>query len=150
VPLNHTAFETLQQIRSTGNAAIPWVFPHKGGPHAGAPVFDIKEGFHAALDGADIAKFTWHDLRHTFASWLIMRGASPPQRRRVPGPHVAQDDHALRASLPRLPAGGSALARPSGRGERREHYGPPVTADRGSPSVEGQKGKKRATRSAAE
>jgi site-specific recombinase XerD len=37
---------------------------------------DIKNGFHAALELAGIEKVTRHDLRHTFASWLMMRGAS--------------------------------------------------------------------------
>jgi hypothetical protein len=37
---------------------------------------DIKNGFHAALELAKIDDFTWHDLRHSFASWLMMRGAS--------------------------------------------------------------------------
>ena len=37
---------------------------------------DVKNGFHAALELAGIEDFTWHDLRHTFASWLMMRGAS--------------------------------------------------------------------------
>ena len=37
---------------------------------------DVKNGFRAALTLAGIDGFTWHDLRHTFASWLMMRGAS--------------------------------------------------------------------------
>ena len=37
---------------------------------------DVKNAFQTALETADIKDFTWHDLRHTFASWLIMKGAS--------------------------------------------------------------------------
>jgi hypothetical protein len=46
------------------------------GRQAGEPVKDVKNGFHSALEIAEIKDFTWHDLRHTFASWLIMKGAS--------------------------------------------------------------------------
>ena len=53
----------------------PYVF-HVGGKHDGQPVKDVKNGFHAALRATEIEDFTWHDLRHTFASWLVMRGAS--------------------------------------------------------------------------
>jgi len=40
----------------------PWVFPHKSGPNAGEPVQDIKNGFHAALEAADIEDFKTCDI----------------------------------------------------------------------------------------
>ncbi len=76
VPLNGTAVATLQALYDNREPEGPYVFPHRAGPNAGQPVMDIKNGFHAALELADIHDFTWHDLRHTFASWLMMRGAS--------------------------------------------------------------------------
>ncbi len=76
VPLNGTAVATLQALYDKRDPDAPYVFPHRSGPNAGQPVMDIKNGFHAALNLADIQDFTWHDLRHTFASWLMMRGAS--------------------------------------------------------------------------
>src|SRR5438128_11392476 len=76
LPLNATALKTLKALDEAKTPESPYVFPHKSGPNAGEPVQDIKNGFHAALEIAEIEDFTWHDLRHTFASWLMMRGAS--------------------------------------------------------------------------
>jgi integrase len=76
VPLNATARSVLETLHADRDPVSPWVFPHRSGPNAGEPVQDIKNGFHAALSLASIEDFTWHDLRHTFASWLMMRGAS--------------------------------------------------------------------------
>jgi Phage integrase family/Family of unknown function (DUF5372) len=53
-----------------------FVFPHSKGRKAGEPVRDVKNAFHTALTTAKISDFTWHDLRHTFASWLMMKGGS--------------------------------------------------------------------------
>ena len=75
VPLNETALATLKRLHHDRSDS-PFVFPHVSGKHEGQPVKDVKTGFHAALAAARIEDFTWHDLRHTFASWLVMRGAS--------------------------------------------------------------------------
>src|SRR5262245_3011316 len=54
----------------------PYVFAHATGRQAGEPVKDVKNAFHTALEIARVKDFNWHDLRHTFASWLVMKGAS--------------------------------------------------------------------------
>jgi integrase len=41
---------------------------------AGKRYKDIKTGFHAALRRSKIGDFRFHDLRHTFASLLVMGG----------------------------------------------------------------------------
>ena len=43
-------------------------------PATGKPYGDIKRGFHSAMRKAGIKDFVFHDLRHTFASHLIMAG----------------------------------------------------------------------------
>jgi integrase len=76
VPLNATVLTTLQALYTERVPDCPYVFAHATGRQAGKPVKDVKNGFHTALEIAGIKDFTWHDLRHTFASWLIMKGAS--------------------------------------------------------------------------
>ena len=76
VPLNLTAKTTLKKLFDARKPEAQYVFPHAEGLKAGQPIQEIKYGFHAALKLAKIEDFTWHDLRHTFASWLMMRGAS--------------------------------------------------------------------------
>ena len=76
MPLNATALATLQALYHERVSESPFVFPRATGRKAGEPVWDVKNAFHTALAAAKIADFTWHDLRHTFASWLMMKGAS--------------------------------------------------------------------------
>lgn len=42
--------------------------------HSGKPFGDIKKSFKTALKHAKITDFHFHDLRHTFASQMIMAG----------------------------------------------------------------------------
>ncbi len=76
VPLNATVLTTLQALYTERLPECPYVFAHATGRKAGEPVKDVKNAFHTALEIAEIKDFTWHDLRHTFASWLIMKGTS--------------------------------------------------------------------------
>jgi integrase len=76
IPLNATVLTTLQSLYTERVPDCPYIFAHATGRQAGKPVKDVKNGFHTALEIAEIKDFTWHDLRHTFASWLIMKGAS--------------------------------------------------------------------------
>ena len=75
LPLNGTAYAALQRLW-TERSDSPFVFAHAKGTNAGEAVQDFKKGFHRAVENAGIEDFRWHDLRHTFASWLVMRGAS--------------------------------------------------------------------------
>jgi hypothetical protein len=49
---------------------VPWVFHDAEGRRHN----DIRHPFEAACVGAGLTDFHFHDLRHTFASWLMMRG----------------------------------------------------------------------------
>ena len=73
LPLNETALQTLKAVHAkTGDQ--PHVFVHLEGRFAGGPVTDIKIAFNGAVRRAKIQNFRFHDLRHTFCSWLALRG----------------------------------------------------------------------------
>ncbi len=75
VPLNARAYAALQRLWGARGES-PYAFANAKGPKAGEAMKDLKKGFHTAVENAGIEDFRWHDLRHTFASWLVMRGAS--------------------------------------------------------------------------
>ncbi len=57
-------------IRVPKNPESPFIFCKKNGK----PFHNLRKSFFTALDKSDITNFTFHDLRHTFASQLVMSG----------------------------------------------------------------------------
>ncbi len=66
IPLSNEAMAVLKGQEEKDDR---WVFPYRG-----KPIDKIKTAWGKALERARIENFTWHDLRHTWASWHIMNG----------------------------------------------------------------------------
>ncbi len=67
--LNDAALAALESARRQSNGA-KWVFLNRYGERLVGP----REWFDPAVAAAGLAGFTWHCLRHTFASRLVMAG----------------------------------------------------------------------------
>ena len=69
VPIHGEALELLR--KRTPRIDTPLIFPSKKNPSV---PFDFRAPFEAAVKLAGIENFTWHSLRHSSASFLIMAG----------------------------------------------------------------------------
>jgi integrase len=70
VPLNDEAVRILKTWRTSDVASTGYVFPGAGG----ARLIDVKTAWMSLLRVAGVTGFRFHDLRHTFASRLVMAG----------------------------------------------------------------------------
>ncbi|MHC4277820.1 MAG: tyrosine-type recombinase/integrase [Planctomycetota bacterium] len=68
IPINATLRATIEAIPH--GLESKYVFFDRNGN----PFKDVKKSFHTALKRAGIRDFRFHDLRHTFASHLVMAG----------------------------------------------------------------------------
>jgi integrase len=66
VPMNNAVYKQLHDISRNRN----------GGPVFAQEQINLRKNFEAALESAKIDDFRFHDLRHTFASYLVMNGVS--------------------------------------------------------------------------
>lgn len=69
IPLNREAMEVLTEWKKQGKGT-GLVFPGK----SGARLDNVKKSWEELLKRAGVTAFRWHDLRHTFASKLVMAG----------------------------------------------------------------------------
>jgi len=70
VPLSPTALETLTKWQSQRDKRYQLVFPSE----SGVKLDNIKKSWTTLLKRAEITNFRWHDMRHDFASKLVMNG----------------------------------------------------------------------------
>ncbi|MFC1574159.1 tyrosine-type recombinase/integrase [Candidatus Latescibacterota bacterium] len=70
IPMTPEVKHTLRSIDRSPH--IDWVWHDKHG----RPYADVRKSFMAAVKRAKITDFTFHDLRHTFASNFVMAGGS--------------------------------------------------------------------------
>ncbi len=70
IPLNDNALAVLKQWKKQRSAVSPYVFHDADG----TPFEGVETSFRGVLSKGSITNFRWHDLRHTFASKLVMAG----------------------------------------------------------------------------
>jgi len=71
IPINDDLAQMFKEIRKEQGLSSRDVFLYNS-----RVVQKVHKGFRAALERAKIEDFKFHDLRHTFASHVIMRGGS--------------------------------------------------------------------------
>jgi integrase len=73
IPMTATLTETLRVLKGKGEPSTPVFLTHTGTPYR-----HIAKVFGAACRRAELTDVTFHDLRHTFASRLVMAGVDLP------------------------------------------------------------------------
>ncbi|GAA6153330.1 phage integrase [Pseudoteredinibacter isoporae] len=70
IPLSPTAIEALRNWQKQAPSLSGRVFPSG----SGGRLDNVRKSWASILDLAEITDFRWHDMRHDFASKLVMKG----------------------------------------------------------------------------
>ena len=89
--MNEEVIETLKAWKPDGARGEDFVFVTP----KGQPILDPKKAFNALVRAAKVTDFTWHDLRHAFASKLAMRGVDLLTIKETTRSRLRQDDRGL-------------------------------------------------------
>ena len=71
VPINNAAFAAFLEWRKASPVASGLVFPS---PKTGDRIGECRRSWESLMRASDIKNFRWHDMRHDFASQLVMKG----------------------------------------------------------------------------
>jgi integrase len=69
MPINNVALAALTEWRKVSRGEL--VFPS---PKTGNRLNECRHSWQSLMKAADIKSFRWHDMRHDFASQLVMKG----------------------------------------------------------------------------
>jgi integrase len=67
VPINGPAFQAFKSLPRTSSLVFP-------SPKTGNQIDNCRHSWKTLLKAAQIENFRWHDMRHDFASQLVMKG----------------------------------------------------------------------------
>ena len=81
IPIHDDLAEVFKEVRQANQLRSEYVFCKE----SGARFDEISQAFEAACKRAGITDFTFHDLRHTFASHMIMSGTDLTTLSRILG-----------------------------------------------------------------